>query len=111
MGIVQCQSLLLAAALLAPVGLALAIPQSAQAIDDGTLGIRPHSSLTSFTLLSRQGAFALAAQADTSVGVGAWVALDAGEITVPANPFRSNLAGVYGNTVTPYIATITFTIA
>lgn len=40
-----------------------------------------------------QGAFALAAQADTSVGVGTWVALDAGEITVPANsdlavPFR-----------------------
>ena len=118
-------ALLLAAALLAPIGLALAIPQSAQAIDDGTLGIRPqlesdffHIALApgaaidataivsnhtdaAVTLLNyavdgqstAQGAFALAAQADTSVGVGAWVALDAGEITVPANsdlavPFR-----------------------
>ena len=43
--------------------------------------------------------------------MGAWVALDAGEIPVPANAFRSNFAGVYGNTVNPYIATITFTIA
>ncbi|GEP27889.1 DUF916 domain-containing protein [Cryobacterium levicorallinum] len=116
---------LLAAALLAPVGLALAMPQSAQAIDDGTLGIRPQLESDFFhivlapgaaidataivsnytdaavTLLNYavdgqstpQGAFALAAQADTRAGVGAWVALDAEEITVPANsdlavPFR-----------------------
>ncbi|KGJ72817.1 hypothetical protein GY21_12970 [Cryobacterium roopkundense] len=40
-----------------------------------------------------QGAFALAAQADTRTGVGAWVSLGADSITIPANsqltvPFR-----------------------
>lgn len=33
------------------------------------------------------------------------------DLTVPANAFRSNYAGAYGETVNPYIATITFTIA
>ena len=32
-------------------------------------------------------------------------------LTVPANAFRSNFAGVYGDTLNPYIAAITFTIA
>lgn len=42
---------------------------------------------------------------------GTFTLTPAFDLTVPANAFRSNYAGVYGKTVNPYIATITFTIA
>lgn len=110
-------ALLLAVTLLAPVGLALGVPQAAQAIDDGTLGIRPQLQSDFFHIALSPGAAIDAtaivsnhtdaavtlpnyavdgqstAQGDVSVGVGAWVTLEAAEIIVPANsdlpvPFR-----------------------